>query len=197
MKQLCKLCNIKIVKKPLHTTPKQIEHWKGGMVHSSTCARKCSERQTEWDLILNYFLFAYHNSPHTNTSFSPFEVVYGRELHGPLELLHEGWIDGRMPSKNVIDWVNDLADHLKPPEQLLRREKWKLNQPWKTVWHWNPNQKLCSGQYGADIRSPEMRGKLKDIWRAVWGKQTNIWCKTGNCSSIKIVKAAGGTHQQD
>ena len=39
---------------------------------------------------IRYFLSAYRNSPHSNTGFSPFEVVFGWPIRGPLEALNGG-----------------------------------------------------------------------------------------------------------
>ena len=56
--------------------------------------RKCPNRQEEWDKRLKYMLFAYRSAPHRNTGFSPFEMVFGRQLRGPLDVLREGWLSG-------------------------------------------------------------------------------------------------------
>ena len=40
-----------------------------------------------WDLILPCLLFAYRELPHTATGFSPFELVYGANPKGPMQLM--------------------------------------------------------------------------------------------------------------
>ena len=39
-------------------------------------------------------LFAYRAAPHHNTGFSPFEMIYRRQLRGPLDLVKDGWLAG-------------------------------------------------------------------------------------------------------
>ena len=43
----------------------------------------------EWDQLLLYILFAYREVPHESTGFSPFELLYGREIRGPLDVLKD------------------------------------------------------------------------------------------------------------
>ena len=38
-----------------------------------------------WDQLLPYLLFAYREVPQASTGFSPFELVYGRQVRGPLD----------------------------------------------------------------------------------------------------------------
>ena len=38
----------------------------------------------DWDRLLPYVLFAYREVPQSTTGFSPFELLYGREVRGPL-----------------------------------------------------------------------------------------------------------------
>jgi transposase InsO family protein len=44
-----------------------------------------------WDKLLPYVLFAYREVPQASTGFSPFELLYGREVRGPLNVLRETW----------------------------------------------------------------------------------------------------------
>ena len=36
-------------------------------------------------------MIAYREVPQELTSFSPFELIYGRDVRGPLDFLHEEW----------------------------------------------------------------------------------------------------------
>ena len=40
---------------------------------------------------LPYLLFAYREVPQESTGFSPFELLYGRKVRGPLDVLRETW----------------------------------------------------------------------------------------------------------
>ena len=50
-----------------------------------------SEEGRNWDRMLPFVLFAYREVPHTSTGFSPFELIYGHDVRGPLEVLKETW----------------------------------------------------------------------------------------------------------
>ena len=49
------------------------------------------EEGKDWDKLLHYLLFAYREVPQASTGFSPFELLYGRYVRGPLDLLRESW----------------------------------------------------------------------------------------------------------
>ena len=46
--------------------------------------------------------------PPLSTGFSPFELVNGRNLRGPLEAIKEEWLSG----KSVVEWVEELKEIL-------------------------------------------------------------------------------------
>lgn len=43
----------------------------------------------DWDKMIPYVLFAYREVPQSSTGFSPFELLYGREVQGPLDAIKE------------------------------------------------------------------------------------------------------------
>ena len=48
----------------------------------------------DWDRMIPYLLFAYREVPQSSTGFSPFELLYGRDVRGPLDVLKETWEAG-------------------------------------------------------------------------------------------------------
>ena len=69
---------------------------------------------TDWDQWLPYLLFAYREVPQASTGFSPFELVYGHEVRGPLFLLREIW-EGesrRGEPVNVLSHVMQMRERL-------------------------------------------------------------------------------------
>ena len=53
--------------------------------------KMCAERPQDWDRYLNAVLFAYREVPQESLGFSPFELLYGRTVRGPMRILRELW----------------------------------------------------------------------------------------------------------
>ena len=76
--------------------------------------RLCAERPKDWDKYLNPVLFAYRDAPQESLGFSPFELVYGRSVRGPLAILKELWTK-EIPDEEVkttYQYVVDLRERL-------------------------------------------------------------------------------------
>jgi hypothetical protein len=50
-----------------------------------------SERPKDWDRYLAPLLFAIRDVPQASTGFSPFELIYGHTVRGPMKILRELW----------------------------------------------------------------------------------------------------------
>ncbi|XP_057183752.1 uncharacterized protein LOC130550329 [Triplophysa rosa] len=70
------------------------------------------EDAKNWDKWLEPLLFAVREVPQASTGFSPFELLYGRQPRGVLDVLKETWEDGPSTSKNEIQFVLDLRAKL-------------------------------------------------------------------------------------
>ncbi|XP_056598991.1 uncharacterized protein LOC130417451 [Triplophysa dalaica] len=70
------------------------------------------EDAKNWDKWLEPLLFAVREVPQASTGFSPFELLYGRQPRGVLDVLREAWEDGPSASKNQIQYVLDLRTKL-------------------------------------------------------------------------------------
>ena len=76
--------------KPIKTTPYHPQT--DGLVErfnqtlKSMLRRVSVQGGTDWDKLLPYVLFAYREVAQSSTGFSPFELLYGREVRGPLDV---------------------------------------------------------------------------------------------------------------
>ncbi len=70
------------------------------------------EDTKNWDRWLEPLLFAVREVPQASTGFSPFELLFGRQPHGVLDILRETWEDGPSDSLNEIQYVLDLRTKL-------------------------------------------------------------------------------------
>ena len=53
--------------------------------------RMCAERPKDWDKYINPLLFAYREVPQESLGFSPFELIYGWPVRGPMQVFRELW----------------------------------------------------------------------------------------------------------
>ena len=68
----------------------------------------CVENNRDW---VHLLLFAARESVQESLGFSPFELVFGRTVRGPLKLLKEAWLAEDSPV-NLLDQVADLCYRL-------------------------------------------------------------------------------------
>ena len=70
-----------------------------------------------------YCVLAYRATHHAATGFSPFELVYGRPLRGPLEAMKEGWVSGEMRFSGAVEWVNYLGKTLTELHEIAHKKE--------------------------------------------------------------------------
>ncbi len=88
----------------------QVPCWRG-----SPSPAPMEGRAGKW---LEPLLFAVREVPQASTGFSPFELLYGRQPRGVLDVLRETWEEGPSESKNEIQHVLDLRTKLHTLGQL-------------------------------------------------------------------------------
>nr|KAG5692084.1 hypothetical protein BaRGS_029544 [Batillaria attramentaria] len=88
-----------------------------------TMLRKlCQDRPRDWDRFIPALLFAYREVPQDSLGFSPFELLYGRAVRGPLQILKEAWThDSEEEVKTSVQYVLDLRDRLEAMSQLAQK----------------------------------------------------------------------------
>ena len=62
---------------------------------------KVRDSNIDWAEFLPLALFAIRQVSNRTTGFSPHLLVYGRDVIGPLDVLHAGWTDKNFDSIDV------------------------------------------------------------------------------------------------
>ena len=163
MKQLCEMLSIHQIRtSPYHPqTDGCLERWHGSL---KSMLRKCENGRSDWDRLLKYVLFAYRSSPHTNTGFSPFEVIFGRPLRGPLDVLKEGWLSGDLKDMSTIDWINQLRERLSDLADIVCDRESKAKAKMKAQYDKHTTLRSFDPGTLVLVRTPDLRGKLAEIW---------------------------------
>ena len=65
----------------------------------------CHEFETDWDKGIHFLLFATRETPNDSLGFSPFELIYGHEVRGPLKLIKDGLFSD-VENKNMLNYVS-------------------------------------------------------------------------------------------
>ena len=80
-----------------------------------------------WDEMLLYLLFAYREVPQESTGFSPFELMYGWKVRGPLDVIKEVWSGSVSGPQNVVSHVVKYEIWLIYQGKLWKRLKGRKN----------------------------------------------------------------------
>ena len=92
-----------------HTTIKQV------------LRRMCAERPKDWDKYLLALLFSIREVPKEMSVFSPFEILYGSSVRGPMTILRELWSRGVNDEQvlSAYPYVIELTERLEQTFKLV------------------------------------------------------------------------------
>ena len=90
----------------------------------STLGKFAHNHPDQWDEDIPFVLFALRSAPNESLGFSPYELVYGHNVRGPLDVLKDQWEEGarninllehvmqfKERLRNVLAWTRDNLDH--------------------------------------------------------------------------------------
>lgn len=86
----------------------------------SMLRKYCVETEQDWDENVSLLLFALRECPQESLGYSPFELLYGRQVRGPLKVLKDEWLSQNSPHSHftVKHYVQDLKDKLSKIRKL-------------------------------------------------------------------------------
>ena len=85
--------------------------------------KTAAQEGKDWDRLIPALLFAYREVPQKSTDFSPFELLYGRDVRGPLDILKESRVAGKRSDPNVAAYVLMMRDRLETMSMEARKNK--------------------------------------------------------------------------
>ncbi|XP_063603234.1 uncharacterized protein LOC134779162 [Penaeus indicus] len=105
-------------------------------VLKSMIKKLCADHPRDWDRFIPAALFAYREIPNDSLKFSPFELLYGRQVRGPLTILHELWTNDSIDSevKTTYQYVLDLRSHLEETAKLAAEQAEISSRNYKTYY---------------------------------------------------------------
>ena len=118
-----------------------------------------------WDSFIPYLLFAYREVPQASTGFSPFELLYGRKVRGPLDLVFESWTEQESQDDNVLQYVMDMRNRLNEMSELAKEHLNVEQKKQKTYYDKNSRERRLSPGDKVLVLLPSSTNKLHALWK--------------------------------
>lgn len=155
----------------LHTTPYHpmanglVEKFNGTI--KMMMRRMCQERPRDWDRYLAPLLFAYREVPQASLGFSPFELLYGRHVRGPLSVLKELWTNEALEPeiRTTYEYVCELRNRLEATCRLAHEELERSGARYKKYYDKKARNRALSAGDRVLILLPTDNNKLLMQWR--------------------------------
>jgi len=93
----------------------------------------CYEQDKDWDEGVHLLLFAVREVVQESLGFSPFELLFGREVRGSLKLLKESWLD----EENQVSLLEQVTLLCQPMMRAgeMARDNLKTTQTKMKAWY--------------------------------------------------------------
>ena len=174
MKDVCECLSIR----KLRTTPYHpmcnglVERFNG--VLKTMLKKYVSKQPNIWDKYLPYLLFAYREVPQASTGFSPFELLYGRKVKGPLDLVYDTWTDEYKEDENLLKYVLEMRDKLSAMSEVVKENI--ATQQERQKYYYDKKARMRSFSAGDKVLVllPSDTRKLKAVWKGPFTIVRNI-----------------------
>ena len=119
----------------------------------------------DWDRLIPYLLFTYREVPQASTGFSPFELLYGRSVRGPLDVLKESWEARKKSSESVVSYVLLMRERMEAMVEEVQKNCEKAQKKQKQWYDENAREREFQvGDYVL-VLLPDSTQKLFARWQ--------------------------------
>ena len=163
MKEMAKIFSIKqIATSPYHPQcDGMLERFHGTLKSMVT---KIGRGAKDWDEWLPFACFAARDAVHSATGFTPFQLLFGREVRGPLTLLKEQWT-GEIPGgRTVADFVSSLQKKLAISHHLAKESEKEAKKQSKLYYDRTAKQRAMNVGEKVLLLLPDELDKFTAKW---------------------------------
>ena len=119
----------------------------------------------DWVRQLPFALFAMRSAPNRDTGLSPFQLVYGRQVRSPLDVLYEGWVDVEYEEFDVEVWSDWLGKRMKVWSEVAREKGLEASAARKQHFDRKAVTRVLKPGDKVLCRIPGMIKKLRESWK--------------------------------
>ncbi|CAM4689811.1 unnamed protein product, partial [Lepidochelys olivacea] len=124
-----------------------------------------NQHPQDWDKYLPHLLFAYREVPQESTGFSPFELLYGRRVRGPLDLMRDEWEGKATPDgESVVEYVLIFRERLAELMGLARENLARAQRKQKVWYDRTARARAYATGDQVMVLIPVRKNKLQAAW---------------------------------
>ena len=118
----------------------------------------------QWDLAIPFLLGEYRRAPNETMGFTPLELLYGRQIRGPMQALRQRWTGDTSAPKEVGRYLTSIQEKLEKIKEILDEREVRKKQEQKRRF----NEKAKMREFKAGqlvlVRMPWLGPKLESEW---------------------------------
>ena len=126
---------------------------------------KASSAGLDWVEQVPFALFALRTAPNRDTQLSPFELVYGRTVRTPLDILYQGWSEDSFLKFDAMEWSDWLSDKLEIWHELQGERNKEAGESRKIAYDRKSVVRELAPGDQVLCRIPGMIKKLEESWK--------------------------------
>ena len=128
--------------------------------------RTFSDACKDWERFLPHLLFAYREVPQESTGFSPFELLYGRRVRGPLDLIRGHW-EGETEREGtpIVPYVLELRDRMEQLSLMVRENLQAAQGRQKRWYDRGARQRIFQVGQKVLVLKPVKTDKMQASWQ--------------------------------
>ena len=157
--------------KPIFTTPYHpMMNGKLERQHAvlkSILSKLCASKPKDWDRYLVPTLFAMREIPSDTTGFSPFELLYGRKVRGPLAILRDLWSEPNLANdtRSSYQYVLELRERLEDSAEIAASNANMNASVYKSYFDKNSVKRTFKVGDEILLLLPDSSNKLLSSWK--------------------------------
>ena len=125
---------------------------------------KAARAGQDWVGQIPFALFALRAAPNRDTLFSLYELVLGKQMRTPLDIVHQGWVELEFQDLDVEEWAEWLKEKLEVMHDVMRERAKKAGESRKKSFDKKTVNRVLEKGDKVLCRLPGMASKLKESW---------------------------------
>ena len=168
MQEFHKLCGCRGIRtSPYHPQANgNVERFHGTL--KAMLRKVIQDKPRQWNRFIPALLFAYRELPCESTGFSPFRLLFGREVRGPVSLLCDVWTETEKADGEQIPvyaYVFDLQNKIRDTCQIAMSESQKQSAKNKKIFDRKAKQRSFQTGEEVLVLLPSSTNKLLSQWK--------------------------------